>query len=439
MQKRREASETREAQKLPFVFFGSFVNAEKKVAQANKIDKKTTIFVLIRQSLNNLVQMFIERDISFSLKKAASQFPVVFLTGPRQSGKTSLLRHDFPDYQYANLEDPELRSWAIEQPKDFLLHHSSPLIIDEAQYAPNLFSYIQILIDENQKPGMFLLSGSQNFLLMERISQSLAGRSAILSLYPLSYNEISHIQAESKTNQIILDGFYPRLFQTVKDSSLFYKSYVSTYVERDIRQLSNIGQLNDFIRFMKLCAGRSGQLLNLSSLATETGIAYNTCKAWLSILITGYIIQLVQPYHKNFSKKIVKTPKLYFTDPGLLCYLLGINTVDTLAIHPLRGQIFETMIFDELLKSVSNFGLQENISFWKDNHGTEIDFLIGESSNAKAIEVKSGMNFQPDYLKNLKKYRSYNPEINDMSLIYDGTIERMIDAIHLRNWRDFKL
>ena len=380
--------------------------------------------------------MYIKRQISETIRSAINQFPVVMLTGPRQSGKTTLLQNEFPVFRYVNLEDPELRIWANEQPKDFLHNHSWPLIIDEAQYAPVLFSYIQLLVDENQQTGMYILSGSQNFLVMEKISQSLAGRSAVFSLLPFSYPELAATNVFPDTNQMIVNGFFPRLFQTVENVSLFYKSYINTYVERDIRQLANIRSLNDFIRFMKLCAGRCGQLLNLSSLATEAGISYNTCKSWLSYLTTGYVVKLIQPHHQNFNKKIVKTPKIYFTDTGLLCHLLGIDSRETLAIHAMRGAIFENLIYSELLKSRNNIGSDQDIFFWRDNHGTEIDFLLEKSTKIFAIEVKSGMNFHSTYLGNLIKYRKYNPDVEKLFLIYDGSMEREINDIQLLNWKN---
>jgi len=333
--------------------------------------------------------MYQTRHITPVLQRAAAQFPVVMITGPRQSGKTTLLKHSFTGFRYLNLEDPELRKWAIEQPKDFLLNNPWPLIIDEAQYAPGLFSYIQLATDDQQKPGMYILSGSQNFLIMEKITQSLAGRCAVLTLYPFSYNELPESSSKDQTNQLIYKGFFPRLFQTVSDIRLFYQSYINTYVEKDVRQLANIGNLNDFIRFMKLCAGRSCQLLNVSSLATETGIAYNTCKAWLSYLVTGHIIRLIPQYHQNFNKKVVKTPKLIFTDTGLLCNLLGITDVQTLALHPLRGEIFENLIGMEIVKHLANRGELPDISFWRDNHKTEVDFILTRSLNLLAIEAKS--------------------------------------------------
>lgn len=380
--------------------------------------------------------MYIDRIITTKLSEAVRQFPVVFLTGPRQSGKTTLLRNKFPDFKYVNLEDPEMRQWAMDQPKDFLKHNNFPVIIDEVQYAPELFSYIQIMVDEENSPGLFILSGSQNFLLMEKISQSLAGRSAVLSLLPFSYAELIDADISEDTDEIILKGFYPRLFQTVYDTELFYKSYVNTYVERDVRSLSNIGNINDFIRFMKLCAGRCGQLLNISSLANECGIAYNTCKSWLSYLTTSYVIQLVQPYYKNYNKKIVKTPKLFFTDTGLLTYLLGIKSTDTLSIHPFRGYIFENLVYTELLKQRLNFGKENNIWFWRDNHGTEIDFLLEDSAGIKCIEVKSGMNFHRSYLKNLLLIKKYNPLIDRLMVIYNGTIERKVNEVKLINWKN---
>lgn len=380
--------------------------------------------------------MYIQRKLHKILIETSKQFPVVFLTGPRQSGKTTLLKNAFPKYRYVNLEDPELRQWAIDQPKDFLYNNIWPLIIDEAQHVPALFSYIQLIVDEHQKPGMFLLSGSQNFLLMEKITQSLAGRSGILSLLPFSYQELLAANIKEETNQIMLKGFFPRIFQTIDNVSLFYKSYINTYVERDVRQLANIGNVNDFIRFMKLCAGRCGQLLNISSLATETGIAYNTCKSWFSYLTTGYILQLVQPYHKNYNKKIIKAPKLFFTDTGLLCHLLGINSTDTLALHPLRGAIYENLIYTELLKQKLNEGKGADIWFWRDNHGIEIDFIKEEKDGLTAIEVKSGMNFHDTYLRNLHLFKKYNPNVKDMYLIYNGSVERKKQEINILNWKN---
>jgi hypothetical protein len=379
--------------------------------------------------------MYIKRAIEKVLLETSYQFPVLFLTGPRQSGKTTLLKHTFPQYNYLNLEDPELRQWAIDQPKDFLYNNNWPLIIDEVQYAPLLFSYIQLLVDEHQKPGMFLLSGSQNFLLMEKITQSLAGRSGILNLLPFSYQELLVANIKEETNQILLKGFFPRIFQTIENVPLFYKSYINTYVERDVRQLANIGNLNDFIRFMKLCAGRSGQLINISSLSTEAGVAYNTCKSWLSYLTTSFVLQIVPPYYKNFNKKIVKSPKLFFTDTGLLCHLLGINSTNTLALHPLRGAIYENLIYTELLKHRLNEGKAGDIWFWRDNHGTEIDFITEENENLIAIEVKSGMNFHDAYLKNLHFFKKYNPQVKKMFLIYDGSVEREIGGVGVLNWK----
>ncbi len=380
--------------------------------------------------------MYIEREISDNLKAAITQFPVVFLTGPRQSGKTTLLRHLLSDFTYVNLEDPDMRSWAIKQPVDFLRNNPYPLIIDEAQYAPDLFSHIQIVVDNEDKAGMYILSGSQNFLMMERISQTLAGRSAILSLFPFSSTESYEKLKDKSTNDIILKGFYPRLFDMVNDVSLFYQSYLNTYIERDVRQLSNIGNLNDFARFMKLCAGRCGQLLNISSLSTDAGLSYNTCKSWLSYLSTGYIIRLVQPYYRNFNKKIIKSPKLYFIDTGLLTYLLGITNTDTLAVHPLRGPVFENFIYSEILKNNNNRGNIENIWYWRDNHGTEIDFLIERGTDMFAIESKSATNFHEEYLGNLIRFRKYNPAVTKMFLVYDGSIERKIKDVSILNWRN---
>lgn len=395
------------------------------------------IFVVFHQSINNLLQyMYIKRDISKILNSAVKQFPVVFLTGPRQSGKTTLLKKEFNNYKYINFEDPEIRQWALEQPKDFLKHNKYPAIFDEIQNVPNLFSYIQLIVDEQNRPGLFILSGSQNFLLMQKITQTLAGRSAVLSLLPFCYSELSSAGIDIDTDEFILKGFYPRLYSHINDFELFYKSYINTYVERDVRNLSNIENLNNFIKFMKLCAGRAGQILNISALSVESGISYNTCKSWLSLLEASYVIKLVKPYYKNFNKQIIKKPKIFFTDTGLLSFLLGIHTVETLSIHPLRGNIFENLVFIELLKHKTNLGKDSEIWFWRDNHGTEIDFLLEKNNELSAFEVKSGMNFHKEYLRNLLLFKKYNHSINNTYLVYNGSIQREIEDIQLLNWKN---
>ena len=381
--------------------------------------------------------MWINRSLEVTLSKAAEQFPVVFLTGPRQSGKTSLLKRQFSHYRYVNLEDPDIRQWAIEQPRDFLKQNPWPVILDEVQYAPGLFSYIQLIVDQEQSPGMFILTGSQNFMMMEPISQSLAGRTAILSFLPFSHAELGQYAERISTDDLILQGFYPRIYGGITEISLFYKSYINTYVERDVRQLANIGNSIDFIRFIRLCAGRTGQLLNMSSLATEAGIAHTTCKNWLSFLTTSYIVNLVQPFHKNFNKKIVKTPKIFFLDTGLLCSLLGIHSRDILAWHPLRGAIFENLIYTEFLKAMTHRGLDPGIWFWRDNHGTEVDFVLGEYAQV-AVEVKSGQNYHDEYLRNLHLFSKYNPNLKERYLVYDGSIERKIGKVELVNWMNIQ-
>ena len=341
----------------------------------------------------------IQREAEAEIRTLARQFKAVAIVGPRQSGKTTLVRHIFKDKPYVNLENPDLRLYATDDPRGFLSNYPQGAVLDEVQRVPELFSYLQQILDEAKMKGMFILTGSNNFLLQEQIAQSLAGRVGYLSLLPLSLNEINDSQIDS--NQLIHKGCYPVLYSEEVDPAKWYANYIRTYVERDVRLIKNVADLTTFERFLRLCAGRIGQLLNMSSLAVETGVDTKTIGAWLSILETSFIVFRLQPYHENFNKRIVKMPKLYFYDTGLATALLGIEKAGQLALNPFRGSLFENMVILELLKKRFNEGKPHNLYFWRDNLGNEIDLIIKHSNRLLPVEIKSGQTITNDYFKGI--------------------------------------
>ncbi|MDE5607858.1 MAG: ATP-binding protein [Muribaculaceae bacterium] len=366
--------------------------------------------------------MWINRVLSSKIEQLSHKFPIITLTGPRQSGKSSLLRKVFPDYKYVSLENPDIRDFATNDPKGFISTYAEKVIIDEAQRVPQLFSYIQTHVDEHNQPGMYMLAGSQNFHLMAAIDQSLAGRTAVLRLLPLSRGELHQagILPESADEQIFR-GFYPRLYSMDIDPLDFYPSYTATYVERDVRSLMRIGDLNKFTRFLRLCAGRIGQLLNMSSLATETGVTIPTIESWISILEASYILYRLEPDYNNYNKRIVKTPKLYFYDTGLACSLLGIRTAEQIDTHYMRGALFENMVINQFVKDAFNAGQNPDITFWRDSTGLEVDLVRTVGMEQFGYEIKSGQTFKPDFFKSLSKWgqlSSTPPE--RLSVIYGG-------------------
>ena len=363
----------------------------------------------------------IPRTAENELKKLASQFKAVALNGPRQSGKTTLVRKAFPDKAYVSLENPDLRSYALNDPRGFLANYPKGAIFDEVQRAPELFSYLQQVLDESTEKGVFILTGSNNFLLQESISQSLAGRIAYLTLLPLSLTEIGGL--ESDINQLIFKGGYPVLYAEKADPSKWFLNYISTYVERDVRQLKNIVSLTTFERFIRLCAGRTGQLLNMNSLALETGVDQKTVAAWLSVLETSFILFRLQPYYKNYNKRVVKMPKLYFYDTGLAAALLGIDNAAMLEMHPFRGSLFENLAVTEFLKQRLNAGLSNNIYFWRDSTGNEIDLLIDRKPELLPIEIKSGKTVTSDYFKGLNFWNKLTGNKGGM-VVYGGDMQQ---------------
>jgi predicted AAA+ superfamily ATPase len=379
----------------------------------------------------------IRRAIQDKIKQLTGKFPVISVTGPRQSGKTTLIKSMFPDWRYESLEDPDTRLFAITDPRKFL-EGEKKIIIDEIQRVPDLFSYIQSKADESNISGQFIISGSQSFLLNQHISQSLAGRVAILNLMPLSLSELlEHGITVTRYEKLIYQGFYPRLYDRNIEPLDFFPNYIQTYLERDVRLLQNIHDLNIFVRFLKLCAGRTGQLLNLNSLANDCGISPNTAKSWVSVLEASYIIFLLQPHHENFNKRLVKMPKLYFTDTGLASSLLGIQSENQLNTHYLRGALFENFIISEFIKTRLNNGLRNNCFFWRDNKGAEIDCIIENFDRLTPVEIKSASTFSQDFFKNLNYWNKLSGNSSENSyVIYGGDSDRSTQEGTLLSWRN---
>jgi predicted AAA+ superfamily ATPase len=349
----------------------------------------------------------IPRHLSRHILKYAKQYPLLALVGPRQSGKTTLSQALFPEFKYVSLENLDVRQYASEDPRGFLDEYGPHAILDEVQRVPELFPYLQEVVDRNPAPAQFILTGSAQFLLVEKIAQSLAGRIITFKLYPLtflelfgysedpSYDAIFRVRHQGRERidqnellNLLFTGFFPRIHDRHLDSHKWYENYVMTYVERDIRSLLQVRNLRTFENFLRLCASQSGQLMNYSSLANSLGVALSTVKEWLSLLETSGLIFVLPPYFKNFSKRIVKTPKIYFTDPGLLCFLLSIRNVDQLKSHPLLGSIFETFIVSECFKRFFNIGETPSLYFWRDQTGNEIDLLIDDGGTGFPVEVK---------------------------------------------------
>ena len=348
--------------------------------------------------------MMIERDLAPRLERAARAAPAITLTGPRQSGKTTLCRSVFPDHPYVSLEATDVRSFAVDDPRGFLAQFPQGAIIDEVQRAPDLPSYLQGLIDADPAPGQWILTGSQHFSLIESISQSLAGRTAVHHLLPLSRGEVirfpNHPQGLDET---LIAGGYPRIFDRGLDPSDWIDSYTATYIERDVRTLRNVGDLSAFGRFVQLCAGRTGQLANLSSLASDCGVSQPTAKAWLSILEASFVVFLLPPFHANLRKRLVKTPKLHFYDTGLVCSLLGIRTPDQLHSHPLRGSIFETWVVSEVAKQRTHLGQTGGLWFYRDRSGTEVDLVIEHPDHLTLVEAKAAATPSSSFLNTARK------------------------------------
>ena len=383
--------------------------------------------------------MAIPRHLQPRLLQAIAQFPVVTLTGPRQSGKTTLAREALPHYAYVSLEDPDERQLARDDPRGFLDRFADGrVILDEAQHVPELFSYIQGIVDENGRAGQFVLTGSQNFLLHRQISQSLAGRCDILHLLPFSRVELLRQKlkpieevherrpramgdGKNRLTDVLFAGGYPRIHDMKLEPQRWLANYYQTYIERDVRELLNVGDVETFGRFMGLCAGRAGQLLNLSALANDCGVTHTTARRWLSVLETSFVVMLLRPHHRNFNKRLVKSPKLYFLDTGLLCYLLRIRSAEDLELHAARGAVFESWVVSEAVKNFMNRGLRPDVYYWRDSTGHEIDLLI-EAGGGRLlpIEIKSGQTFNSDFVRNLTWWRGVSGGASTKGVVVYG-------------------
>jgi len=380
--------------------------------------------------------MFIKREISDNIIKTARKMPVITVTGPRQSGKTTLIKNIFPDYQYANMELPLTREIFHNDPVSFLNNIKKGMIIDEFQNIPEILSYIQVIVDEKQKPGKFILTGSQNVLMLERLSQSLAGRTALFYLLPFSVNELKGTKYEHHSSEkYVVNGFYPRIYKDKLNSFDWLTDYVNLYLERDVRKIINIRDIAPFNTLLKLCAGRIGQIINFSSLAEIIGRDTKTIRAWISALESSYILFLMKPYFNNFNKRITKSPKLYFYDTGLACTILGIRNPNELESHYQRGQLFENFVISEFLKF--NFNNKKGLEFyfWNEQGNNEVDLLVESSGKLSAIEIKSSYSYSSDFLKSIIKFKNISQNIySSGSLISNIKDEFSVNGIDLVNW-----
>ena len=381
----------------------------------------------------------IERTIKSKMQSFADKFQVITLTGPRQSGKTTLVKDAFSSLPYVSLETPDIRQIALADPRGFLSNYPNGAVLDEVQNTPELFSYIQGIVDED-RGVQFILTGSSNFLLMEKISQTLAGRTAILHLLPFSSAELE-IGALTFENyeSLIFKGQYPRIYDRDISPTDFYPAYIQTYVERDVRLMKNIGDINSFIQFIQLCAGRTGQLLNYTSLANDAGISPNTAKAWISVLESSYILYRLQPFHRNFNKRLVKSPKLYFYDTGVACSLLGIREENQIGLHYMKGTLFENLIINEFIKHNFNRGDNRMPYFWQDSQGKEIDCLLVDGDHIVPVEIKSGKTMANHYFDNLKYWQklSGTPESKDY-VVYGGNQTIETGTGKLVSWKELE-
>ena len=368
----------------------------------------------------------IRRDLSKRALELWKKYPVLTLTGPRQSGKTTLAKAAFRKADYVNMEDPENHALASADMREFLRRHPAPAIFDEVQYVPELLRYVQAEVDKSGKPSQYVLTGSHQPALQAAVTQSLAGRTGVLELLPFSLHELKATKMRKGRDEWIFRGFMPRLYDSDLTPTELYRDYFLTYVERDVRQLANLRRLGEFEVFIRLLAGRVGQLLNVSSLSDDAGVAVNTVKEWLSVLDASYVIRLLRPYYRNFGKRFVRSPKIYFTETGLVAYLLGIREPSQVATHPLMGNLFENMVVMDVLKSRLNDGKEPDMYFIRTSNGTEADIVLENGGRLDIYEIKASSTFRPDMASNLEALSSLTGAVARRKVIYCGrTLDRV--------------
>lgn len=380
----------------------------------------------------------VNRLISDKIKDLRGKFPIVTLTGARQCGKSTLLKNLLPEYRYVSLEDPDMRRAVSGDPRSFLDNFSDRTIIDEAQYVPELFSYIQTKVDDENRPGMYVLSGSHNFLLMESVTQSLAGRVAILKLAPFSISELrSAGMLPDNPSELILNGGYPRVYDWKISPEDYYPNYVMTYLERDVRLLRNINDFSRFELFLRLCASRVGQQISFTALSNECGISVQTAKDWISILESSYLVFRLPPYYKNFGKRLVKTPKLYFYDTGLVCSLLGLQTSSQMMFSDMKGALFENLVIADMLKKSLFAGKQPQLYYWRDSNGNEVDLLEENGGQLNAYEIKSGSSLRLDWFRGLDGFAALSGiDASGKSVIYAGDLNYLTESGKFVSWKE---